>query len=435
MAISVKVGHFDTSTSAVATDTLAVTGVGFQPKIVLLFWSGHDGASSGAVGQDMSAGWGAFTTASNRMCVNYGVDDGVATSASVRSQHNARCVKVHLNGTTTETGGLDVSSMDSDGFTLVYDVAFTFAIRVSYIALGGADLTNYHIATKAVPIVTGNYSVTGLGFQPDAMLTFCSSVNAATNHTSDAIWMMGMTDGTTQGVVQFNDDSGQATMQTDGYAYVGELIAASSTANTINIRESLVSLDSDGFTMNHLEGTASAYVYHYIALKGGNYKVGTVDTSTSTGNVAETGVGFQPKGLITMSANRALSTQDTMSAHAQVTYGATDGTDQYAHGTWSENGLADSEATVGYSNGHIYYRVENDAVSASAALSSFDSDGFTINVDDAEPTAASAVIYLAIGDEPAGGVTTLTAAEGSFTESGQSAAFQVSMAAGHGSYS
>lgn len=397
MALNVKAGTFDISSTAGVSDQLQVTGVGFEPKIVILFWSGTTRTSAGAQAEDISFGWGAFVSGSSRFMVGGASNDDSATMASARFQHNLRAMKFHANGSTTEAGGLDGWSMDSDGFTLVYDVVFASSIKCHYIALGGADLTNYKLATRGVATTTGNYSVTGVGFQPDALLVFCSSVNAAANQASDTIFSMGFTDGTNQAVIAFQDDNGTASSETDGYSYSGELIAASSSANTINIREALVSFDSDGFTMNHIEGTSS-YVYHYIALKGGQYKVGTLNTRTDTNDIAITGVGFTPEAILFASSVRAQSTQDTLTANAALSFGAaTSESERVACGVWSEDGLADSETSAGYHDAAVYMNVRDDAVAALMDLKSKESDGFTCVMDTVEPTAASQVMWLAIG--------------------------------------
>ena len=96
-------------------------------------------------------------------------EDGQTDSNSVSSQSNTECLRCYTDAATLD-GIADFKSMDADGFTLTIDDQFAQDYRICYLALGGDDLTNVFIGNKAFPEATGNYDVTGVGFQPDAVL-------------------------------------------------------------------------------------------------------------------------------------------------------------------------------------------------------------------------------------------------------------------------
>src|SRR3972149_9729964 len=108
----------------------------------------------------MDARASARLSSTSRFCVqNISIDAG-ASSDSQFSQNITEIMRAYTDVTTLD-GILDFSSMDADGFTVIYDDQFTQAYRISYLALGGTDLTNVYIGSQQQPASTGNYSVTG----------------------------------------------------------------------------------------------------------------------------------------------------------------------------------------------------------------------------------------------------------------------------------
>src|SRR3972149_208272 len=60
---------------------------------------------------------------------------------------------------------------------------------------GGTDLTNVFIGNKITPSSTGNYSTTGVGFQPDALIAVMTN-STSTSSTGLALWFnLGMATG------------------------------------------------------------------------------------------------------------------------------------------------------------------------------------------------------------------------------------------------
>ena len=414
MAYSAHVGSFNIDTAVTAGNTQAITGVGFQPKIVLFWWSGTTATSDGARGEDVCFGFGAATSATERACVYIAVDDAAATTASYRAQLTDACIASNLNGSATVDGLADLSSLDSDGFTLTIDDQFSTAVRVTYLALGGTDLTNVKVGSQTRGTTGGNNSYTGVGFQPDAMLT-----GSVFSNSTDALIGIGMATGASnQGAVTMWSDHGVATSQTIGYGYNGEVQAMAFTTG-ITGRDAFVSFDSDGFTFNNLELSGGAFIY--VALKGGQYHVGDIETRTDTNDIAETAPGFQPVALLFLSANRALSTQDTATSHGSLSIGAATSTsNRGAQAVWDENNLADSETATANYDTAAYAHVRDDAIAALMDIKSIDASGFTAVMDDTEPSVGSWVTYLAIGATGGGGVT-VSCAAGTLTLAGQTA--------------
>jgi hypothetical protein len=146
---------------------------------------------------------------------------------------------------------------------------------------------------------TGDQAITGLGFQPKAML-FYSSMQTAAGYGTDGATMLGLADATAEG--------GIASRRTDNSATGAKSHSETKALTFINANNTLdaegtVVLDSDGFTVNWSDAPASAWVIQYLALGGSdveNVKVGAYQTPAdpTTGNVSTTGVGFQPNFLL-----------------------------------------------------------------------------------------------------------------------------------------
>jgi hypothetical protein len=324
-------------------------------------------------------------------------EDAQAASDSNKSQYKTEVMRAYTD-TGTLDGILDFASMDADGFTLTVDDQFTQAYRISYLALGGTDLTNVYIGSKQQGATTGNYSVTGVGFQPDALIIASFVATAEEAAVAQLSLTIGMATGSSnQGVVSGLSEDNAATSNTFGYGYDGEVFTNLTTTGTLTKRDTFVSFDSDGFTLNTLEGTGRFW-YFFIALKGGQYKVGQLTTRTDGNDIAETEPGFQPVAILFASANRALSTQDSSSAHLSISIGAATSTSNRAtQAVWDEDNLADSETSNANYDSAVYAFVKDDAIQALMDIKSIDATGFTAVMDDTEPSAGAWVTYLAIG--------------------------------------
>ena len=392
MALSSYVGSFNIDSSITATNTQSVTGVGFQPKIVMFWWSGSNATSDSVAGGYINIGFGVMIDGSNRWACLGASDDAQATTQTLKFLSDAYCVASFPSAVATNLGLADYSSMDADGFTLIIDDQFSVDMRVSFLALGGDDLTNYKVDVVARGGSLGNNSYTGIGFQPDALITATSL--QASGYADEGSFCIGMaTASDAQGVAAWGSDDNVSTTDAEGYGYNGE-INAGFFGGGLGWRDAFVSFDADGFTVNHIENTG--LVFAYIALKGGQYLVGDLTTRTDSNDISET-VGFQPSAIIFASANRALSTQNTETAHARLSIGAaTSASNRAVHAVSDEDNLADSETAYTNQDDAVYAHVIDDAIEALMDIKSIDASGFTCVMDDTE-TSACWVTYLAIG--------------------------------------
>jgi len=298
MAMDFKLGSFNIPGTS---GNQAVTGVGFQPKALILFGTQNNGVNTFQVFHFGAA----ISPSVQRSIIDYGNhgasagDNAVGNAATIYHRRN------FSGGTASPVGSL--VSFDSDGFTLNWDFGVA-AWVAKYMAFGGGDLTNVDLRTVTVPGSTGSQAVTGLGFQPDALIAFGVSHTSATGgrDTDPLSSFIGMTDGTAQGVNCSAGDEGADPTNTLSVQDVGRLVLTLNAASggSVHNEASLTSLDADGYTFNWITRTASD-VFFVLAFKGGSFKVGTGAYKTSTGTQAYAGVGFQPKGVMFMSNGEA----------------------------------------------------------------------------------------------------------------------------------
>lgn len=407
MSYLAKVGSFNIDTTKTAGQTQLITGVGFQPKIVLFWWSGSTASSDTVAGGTYNIGFGAATSSTNRFCIINMSEDGQTDADSAYSQNDTEIIRAYTD-TATLDGICDFSSLDSDGFTLIVDDQFTQAYRINYLALGGDDLTNVYLNSRTTPAATGEYDTTVLGFQPDFLLIATASSTIKNIAGNSGNISIGLATSGSQGVISGRSQDAAATSNTMGYGYNAEILSIISGATTITWRETFVSFLSNGFRLNQLEGGVARY-YWYIALKGGQYSVGDLTTRADGDDISET-VGFQPVALLFASANRALSTQDTPTDHARLSIGAaTSASERAVQAISDEDNLADSETAYANYDTAVYAHVKDDAIEALMDIKSIDASGFTAVMDDTE-TAGCWVTYLAIG-AAASGATEITTSQ------------------------
>jgi len=360
----------------------------------MFFWGGSTGTGDTVAGGTFNLGFGAAASSSSRFCLMTISEDAQAVMDS-RTAHSTTEVVRCYTDTGTLDGILDFASMDADGFTLTVDDQFTQAYRISYLALGGADLTNVYIGSVQLPTGTGQWDVTSVGFQPDVLITAHQRYPSAADLGIQRFSLGMATGSSAQGVISIEVQNVVGDSQTACYGYNGEVIAFCNVA-TVDMRNTFVSFLSNGFRLNNLEGDYPVYV-SYICLKGGSYAVSDLTTRTDGNDIAET-VGFQPSALLFASANRALSTQDTQTVHSRASIGAaTSASNRACAAISDENGLADSETAYANYDSAVYANVVDDAVAGLMDIKSIEETGFTCVMDDADPSACW-VTYLAIGN-------------------------------------
>jgi len=156
-----KVGTVTASTDAVATQ--AVTGVGFQPDLVVFFGVAATVGTIGAHNRYI-IGWADGTT---QRCLAMTSQDNVADVNSWGMIANDVAWAVLNPATGAVADAITLASFDSDGFTFNRTVG-TANWNFGYIAIKGVQKKTLDTAMRTD---TNNQAVTGAGFQGEFLLT------------------------------------------------------------------------------------------------------------------------------------------------------------------------------------------------------------------------------------------------------------------------
>lgn len=397
MAISSKVGSFSTGTGALGT-TVVVSDTGFQPEAIIFWWSGRS-ESVDAVGRGIvNRGYGFATGATSRAAVASNSADASASSNTAKLHREDCCIAVVDSGGTVN-GIIDFQSFDTGGFTLVVDDVMPRDQRIHYLALAG-DITNAAVGGFTSAGVIGDQDITSLAFQPDFALFISSFDTVVPSDSAAARMIIGAAVSSSQMATMSNvSRDAQVTMDTYSTANDAEVIAVmSTTALSVSERATFVSFLSNGFRINWTEA-ANARPFTFLALKGGNYSVGSILTQTdTTTDITKTGLGFKPSAVLLFSTGKAEDAVNTGSDHDRWSIGAVDSSlGQGAQASLDEDATLDSEVTTAIEFGNCYVNIATDStVQGLMSVTALGSDGFTARMSDADPGQAF-VGFIAFG--------------------------------------
>lgn len=246
------------------------------------------------------------------------------------------------------------------------------------------------VATGSItdPGSTGQQSYSGLGFEPKVVLFFgkhSSTYNSTENIHADCFGV-GISSSNRYAVAQ-NARYGTFDIHDTGTNINQDVVLVSSwvTGNAIT-KVDLVSLDSDGFTLDWVTRNATwPQQGFYIALGGDDLEDVSLDLfqgADSTGDKSFSGVGFQPDAVLLGISDMGGALNRTNTNRAVTAFGMADGAEEVCL-----TNAVDDGGTNAYSrayDGRVVSIVnESGNEESQATLSSFDSDGFTLNFSDA----------------------------------------------------
>jgi len=401
MALEVATGSFNIGTGGVGT-TVSITSLSFEPKVIIFGWSGRT-----AVGQAEGShkfGMGYMISAADRGGVTTQSQHAAANANADQQTFDDACIKL-LTTAGAVDGAADFDAFLSNGFRLIIDDQFVADYLVTYLALGGVDLTDVKSVTVTVPAATGDQDITTVGFQPDCAIAFGTSGYAINVTGAFSNFAIGVAAGASPSsyCLAGCSDNNLATMNTMSYC-IDEFLAEVF-LDAVALRGSLTAWLSNGFRINWVE-VASGIITRVLCLKGGRYAVGDILSQTDTNNFSETGAGFTPKALMFGSHNKVKSTTNVTQAGDERCIGfAVSPTERNAFGIVDKDAVADADVGVAVHTDQCYSNQSLDAtivVEGLMDLVSMDADGFTSVMDDADPAQAF-VWYLAFGDAPGWG--------------------------------
>lgn len=393
MALSAKIVGF---TCPASTGAFAVTGVGFQPKAVLLFTLGTTVAPPSApAGERFSLGVGVSATDRRSMAVAYG--SGVAwwilDHANVLQVPN-----------TVNTVVADLTSLDADGFTLNFSTTAS-GVYVSALCLGGVGL-QVKSGSFARATAVGAQAITGVGFQPTAVIFFQPNVVTATgNARGSIVQQMGFTTGPTQMAAT----SLRITNNSDPtVAKVGQTTSQciqTVSATAVTSSAGCTSLDSDGFTLDWTVVSATAALVDYIAIGGVAASVGAFNQPNSNSSQTVSTGSTAAEAVLLLSDNYVSGA--SINAGCRQSIGVFTQNEQHCFSHYaSDNTSIATEKVVSFHSRSQAFKLGAEAAAntlataGDASVTGVASDSFTLAWTNTDGTQRE-VLFLALGEQTA----------------------------------
>ena len=417
MPLNFAHGSVQWLTTDVLNATKVVTGLGFTPKALRFYWVGLQSNSptnavSGAVNERRGVGF-AVSAASRRAVGTFSLDGDNAGSQCGSVAMNT-CVAVTVTAAGAVDGQLDISSFDTDGFTLIVDDVTPANITVFYEAWGGTDISVAVVGDIAEPAATGtqNYTVNGFtsdGNQQVVMFAGVQSVNAVNSgQAQDTGLCVGFASSTLAAnnvVVVGNADDASDPTDTDGYCRQGECLAQIVIAGgNPNARASLSAWGTDLFTLNWAERATTNRRNIFLAIKGGRWRASsyTINGNTLNATATVSDLPFYLTGISLVGRMTAQDASDTSTAQDRIGFGSgLSTTSRNSAGILDANNQDPTQiGTIVQYNSVLSFPTGAGAVQATYDINAFTINSFQIIVDTAGGVASEFQGYLAFGSQP-----------------------------------
>ena len=381
----IVVGSFTKNTSTgsqVISHSLGVT-----PKAIIT-WTAHTTSESSTGTARFGLG---MSDGIREAAISLFSDDAVGVS-NAECRHVDKVIGIHGNAEA------DLSSWNSSTFTINWTTNFGTASTIHYMLIGGSDISAKVQTWSTAGSGAGTQAVTGVGFQPDVAIHFYSgSITSIPGSTSNADVTLGVMDANGRQWTTTNyiiDNQGTTNVQrgqrTDRCSF-------DLNSNLTTWRDgAFASMDSDGFSIAWTRDPDSVPVAT-LCLSGVNAHAGTFTKVTGAGPISQsvTGVNFQPEGLFLNSWQQiAISSGQT---HGSWGFGGTDGASEGCIAFQDTDAVGTSATDRIGKTSKVFVSIDNAAgtVETEGDLTSFDSDGFTVNWT-TNHTNADQICYLAM---------------------------------------
>jgi hypothetical protein len=265
--ISAKVVSWGMKTS---TGNQSVTGVGFQPDVVIHANAGTLISSIPTTTTHLAPGISVMDRNGNQWSNCELSVDNVFSSDTQRYQRSNKCLGVILNDLTLLKEASYVS-MDTDGFTINYSTSDSGTYKngeVVSLALKGVR-TGVGCFTKSTGGAPASQPVTGLSFKPNLVLLTSVQNTATTSVVAHSRFGIGASDGTTSGSSAWTDTDNLSTSSTDGVDKTTKVfMKINNNTPAIDAEADMTSLDDGGFTLDWTTNDGVATEICYLALAG-----------------------------------------------------------------------------------------------------------------------------------------------------------------------
>jgi len=234
------------------------------------------------------------------------------------------------------------------------------------------------------PTSSGTQTISGLDFQPTAVMFWVSDATSWAEGNSQAAYgFAGTSDSNiTSGYLSIASEDANATSATSSRLGSAAIGLYDHTGAALN-EAALASFNTDGFTLNWTITATTAYTVHYLALGGSDLTNAAVVThwqKLTTGAQVVTGVGFQPDCVLHIGAMDDFAAPHT-SAYEYPVFGAMDSLgNQWAQFLYDVPSVNPTQTgRLQLTDSCIAVCNPSGTVTTKASFTSMDVDGFTLN--------------------------------------------------------
>jgi hypothetical protein len=414
MSLKVEVGTI-TAPAGTGNQTYNLADSGFGAVKALLLWASYNTAE-GDVGANgiFSQGFGTFRGGSSQQyCITYFDTDGVGTSDVARGRHADGILRGLSAATPTVDYVAALVSLGTAAFTLNWSDAPGSQIKVNYLALGGADITDALIVVPDITQAAGTQDITvasGFG-QPDLLICLPSNGVADTDANGNNYLGLGVGyDDANERHSHWNARDAQAVMDVASHQTATLMcVLNNASGGSISYEVELSARSAwptDGFQVNKLSAPVGAdQPLATLALRGSFSKaVGAMTVPTDAApQIQDLAVGGTPRGALFFH-NSVLPNAGTDSSSGDLgTFGlgATDGVHEAWEGVGQDDGNTTSVSHRNHSESKSIKMFTPSAAGtlASEADGSFSGNNVRLTWGDTD-TVAREYCYLLLGDAP-----------------------------------
>lgn len=371
---SISTSTADTTNTSTGEQSL-VYGSELTPTAAVIVWAGAE--SNGTARDEAAIGVG-VTDGTNDYAIGATAEHGAGTIQNNTITREAVIANVTPNALTSRSEAAHVD-FSAGGETINWTKTYTTAFRLAGLGIVATNAA----AGVCTPHATADSSINITpGFTPDALIFIHTGTNAPALGNDYRSALGFAVNGGDQIAVSWRYDDDTASQLTAGQiASTRSGLAVGIIGTTRNATE-VTSWGSTTTVTSRDSGNAGGDEMFWLALELENgVWCGIIDTPTSTGTQAYTGVGFRPGALLVVGTMIATVDSAITDADAgSIGYGiwCNDG-GEYCVTAQAENGAGTSN-TQSYANTKIMdLPIDDGGAGITATMVSADADGFTLN--------------------------------------------------------
>ena len=328
-------------------------------------------------------------------------EDGLGTTNCRQAKLDDNSIVV-IDGVTTQTVAEAILSNITDGcrYTWSKDLNPTGDLLMANLMFGGSGLLagvgNIAASIPDTPVT----QITSLSFQPDVLIFFSTSIDAAETTDQHSQVHLGFCDASlNQGCVYYREFDTQSTTFVDSAIFNNRIsFMRISGAPSFNVELEVTQMLSNGFeVIQRVASETWTPDITFIALKlfdSADAFVGFHDMPTATGNNTITGIPFEPRLVLQLDSGLTVANAQT-AADSLIGLSMLMSSIQVSGGTAADHSVGTSDTkNIMDSKAIAYPSFVGNTTQVEGSFVGFTSDGYTINYTKA-PGSAFKGLFLA----------------------------------------